>query len=156
MRYSELKLNGQPLLPGADRNVAVSVTPISQATNLRRTVNGELINVARDVYRKLRVTISGRGRRSPAFSDMFPGDDMTVQLPDPLFYAGADIGRTVIEKAGVLEDCSEIRVPPGAPFAQPVAAVGYILLLECKITGLSVQVDEWKKDYTWNLELEEK
>lgn len=69
MRYSKLLINGERLLPGSDFDVSFSIAPIGQAANMRRTVNGQMINLARSVYRKYAISISGNGRRSPAFSD---------------------------------------------------------------------------------------
>lgn len=154
--YSKLLINGKKLLVGSDWNVSVDIQPIAGASNMRRTINGEMISLARSVFRKYRVSISGSGRRAPEISHMMPGDHVQITAPEPIFTNGADFGRVIVERVGVKATGGQIAVGPGDYFPVPVVGVGVRPVFECMITGVSVGYDERTKDYNWRLEAEER
>ena len=158
MRYSKLRINGQPILPGSDFQISVDISPIAGASNLRHTVNGELVDMSRAVFRKYRISISGSGRRSPAISDLMPGANIQITAPEPIFISGADIGRQIAEKVGVKESGGQIAVGPTESFPvwTSIVGVGVRPIFECKVISVNVSYDEHRKDYSWSLEAEER
>lgn len=157
MRYSALKINGRQLTPGSDFRISWSLAPIAGASNMRRDVNGELVNLNEEDsgFRKYRVSISGEGRRVPAIADLMPGDPVTIEWPEPIFISGMDFGRQIIERIGVRESGGQYRALADEDFPGPVVEIGVRPIFECLVIQAPISGDEHKKNASWTLEAEE-
>lgn len=62
----------------SDRDISETLTPISEAGNTRRTINGQLRSIASPGFRKYSLAVSGRDLWSPAFDKLWPGDTLEI------------------------------------------------------------------------------
>lgn len=119
--------------------VEADITPIDGATDLRRTVNGSLVNLSDPAFRKLAVTLSASDMTLPALGNLYPGDTLTVECPV-----------VIRERGGV----------PARPAAGGVFTIGngwveYRPVLECMLIANSLNETEGKASASWSLTLEE-
>ena len=75
-----LRIDDIELSPYATRQIQVSVEPIAQASQLRRTVNGTLVDTALHQFRKYRVTVTGTDQESPILTSVWPGQAHNLTL----------------------------------------------------------------------------
>lgn len=139
---TNLVLSGQGVPPYSARGLRQSLDPIDQvkgSANLRRTVNGTLIDLTPPQMRKYKSTISGNDQQAPAFDSLWPGAILTVDTVVTLAYLTANNvpGRLV---AGSYVDG---------------AYTFYQLQLTCMVMDWNVETDEWGAINSWQLHLEE-
>lgn len=143
---SILVLEGPGLPRYSARFMKQSWAPIDQASDLRRDLNGNLVNLSAPQFRKYKTEISCSGIiEAPAFSNLFPGDLITVSCIFEwgfLDSAGQPI-RPAVE--GSLRVTSE-----GFTFYRPI--------LDCMVApgSPSGDFDEWGATKSWKLELWER
>lgn len=58
----------------------MSVEHIAQASQLARTVNGELLDISLPQFRKVRATISCTDQEAPVLTEVWPGKQVTVDF----------------------------------------------------------------------------
>ncbi len=180
-----LQLSGIRLPVRSDESISVSIKPISEASGMSRTINGELIRVSRTVFDKMAISIAADGLNAAPLSHLSIGAYMEVALADPVYLPIASDSRTASYGRAVLDvqawDASNSRVPPTStppsplplqtsfsaarvaalrtpvtiPFATPVAAVRARPVLACRVIGWSVDNEDANKSASWELELEE-
>lgn len=142
-----LTLSAIGIPPYSARGLKQTLTTINAATNLRRTVNGDLEDVSDPLFRKYESTITGEDVDPPAFGLVFPGRILTVgciselaiqdSTTDPL--GPEDLGRTPVTWPA--------RSADGFIFFRP--------LLTMRVTGWNTSEDEYGKVVNWTLSLEE-
>lgn len=132
---TQLVLSGIALSPYATRGLKMTMEPIDQASQLERSINGELINFGSDRFQKFKVQISGDDQRPPALDDRWPGDDVTVDAIVRMGVNGAAVHAT-----------TGITITEGS-----YSFVRYQLV--CKIVNFSIEGDEWQAGVAWKLDL---
>jgi hypothetical protein len=123
------------------RGLTQTLTPIQQATDLRRDINGNLVDLSLAQFRKYASKITCRDFNAPALDGIWPGQVLTVSC------------------------VAELAVPAGAPLARAavagsirVQADGFIFyrpLLQMMVSAISLSEEEYQADYAWELSLEE-
>lgn len=136
-----LVISGEGIPPYSIRGLTQSLEPIDAAKNLRRTVNGSLLDLSLSQFRKYRSEISCEDVDSPAFDALEIGDTVTVDCVSELAYktSGGSPARTVVSGSS--------RTSGDFTFYRPV--------LTMLVTGKSQETDEYGAAVSWSLELEE-
>lgn len=183
--YTRLLLSTVTIPPTSDFDLSETVELIGDATDLRRTVNGEPVNVARAVFRKYSVSISASDLRAAGVFAMTPGDYVecvpsepfsvsvkpaatSVELPRSgievigITASGAKIGPTAqpVDRRPLEVDrdgdrIADLRLRPTVTFASPVTLVRFRPILACVVTNWSTSADERAATASWSLNKEE-
>jgi hypothetical protein len=140
--HTILRMVGVGVPPYSARGLKQTLTPIDQATNLRRTVNGDLVDISFSGFRKYKSTISGTDQRPPNFDGKWPGLTVVVDCIAELSFT-PDEGETR----------QRIAVP-GSEHTEDAHTV-YRPRLTMKIVSLSQDHDEYDASIGWSLDLEE-
>jgi hypothetical protein len=184
-KHTRLDISGLLIVGGSDTDIAVSIAPIPQASDIRRTVNGDAVNLARTVFRKYSVNVSGSGFRPPALLNLNIGDYCEILVPDLLTFSNSPTVAPILPRAGVdvrgiTQDGETVR-----PFDQPadprplqksrtaarlaalrnpgeymmfennVVALRFQPVFACIITGTSISQSERTADSSWTISMEE-
>lgn len=185
IKLTELQLSGIAIPARSDDTVSVKIAPISEAADLRRTVNGDLVNLARSVFQKYAVSISGSGINLPALAPIWPGQYVELLAPDPISITPAANGmsaswnRAAVGVHGRTADGRRVEptVQPPSPlpigsvpssermttlrqqwnalFPEPVMIVFARPVLACLLTGWSTDSEDASKEAAWSLDLQE-
>lgn len=136
-----LKISGVGISPYAARGLTQTLNPIDQSKDLRRTINGELIDFSVEQFRKYTSVISGNDQEPPALSGVWPGREVEVECIVELYYVttSGTAERPVV--AG-----SEREVAPYT-YYRPV--------LRMRVVDFQQSLDEWDAQVSWSLTLEE-
>lgn len=136
-----LSISGPGIQPYSARGLSQSLVPISAKSQVRRTVNGTLIDVSDAVFEKYSSTISCTDQTVPALNDIWPGDTLTVDCVAELCYltATGSPTRTVVSGSS--------RVDGAYTFYRPQ--------LTMMVLKYDVRVNEYGAEVGWQLELEE-
>jgi hypothetical protein len=136
-----LKIDALGIPPYSARGLKQTLTPIQQASQLRRTVNGGLKDISFDGFKKYASTISGSDQMPPAVDGIWPGLQVTVECISELSYktAGGSPDRTVVSGSS--------RVVGDFTFYRPS--------LTMRIASFNVDTDEWGAVVSWSMTLEE-
>lgn len=136
-----LVLSGMGIPPYSARGLTQTLEPIDGAVDLRRTVNGALIDLSVAAFRKYKSTITCADQQAPALEGIWPGQQLIVNCVAELAYEtmSAAPDRTVV---GGSE-----REENGFTFYRP--------RLTMRVVGFSVSKDEWGAVNSWQLQLEE-
>ncbi len=182
---TRVELSGVVFPPGSDLNISENLSPIAQSADMRRTVNGELLNVARSVMRKRRLTLGASDMRPAGLGHLFPGDyleaipaePVAITLPSPATSAQVPVG--AVEVVG-LSATGQLVQPAAQPvnprplsvthdparvaalrsqvavtFPSQVVAVRFRPVLACRVVSVSAEATENASSASWTLELEE-
>lgn len=157
--------------PGSARGVQASVEQV-YGGDLRRTVNGALVDLTRAQLRKYRVSLSASGQALPDLRGLWRGQLVTVSPPVIwTAYASAGSASLTLERparatgwrllnaetgepvaGGLLSlDGKTLLLPPSAPAVQ----LEYQPVLSCRVAAVSASGDEWDASAAWSIELEE-
>src|SRR3982751_4542567 len=93
-----LKISGVGMSPCAARGLTQTLNPIEQAKDLRRTINGELIDFSVEQFRKYAGVITGNDQMPPGVSGIWPGRDVQLECIAELYYltTGGNAERPVV------------------------------------------------------------
>jgi hypothetical protein len=78
MANTDLVITGVALPDCATRGMVEEIGLIDQSRQLKRTVNGTLIDLSDTNFRKRKWRVSGRDLRAPNFSAVWPGMRVTI------------------------------------------------------------------------------
>jgi hypothetical protein len=136
-----LGISGPGISPYSARGLSQTLEPIDAAKNMRRTINGTLLDVSAEQFRKYRSTISCNDQNTPALDGIWPGMTLTVDCVATLSYktGGGAPSRSVV---------------PGSSYAQGTFTI-YRPRLTMIVSNYSVQEDEYGAAVSWSLDLEE-
>jgi hypothetical protein len=140
--FTVLRMVGIGVPPYSARGLKQTLSPIGQAANMKRTVDGSLKDVSFSGFKKYQSTISGTDQRPPNFDGRWPGLTVTVDCISELSYT-PDEG-----------DTPQRSVVPGSSRVEAAHTV-YRPRLTMKIINLSIDTDEYDAQVGWSLELEE-
>lgn len=183
--YSKLKIAGVDLTLRSDDALSVTISKVPASSDLRRTVNGDLVNLSRSVFDKLAVSISGSGINTPPLSHLSIGGYTEVLLPDPVYLQSGGSSRATYPRALVDVEGFTISGQKIMPISQPPNRVGGMSvtfssarvallrtplvidfpigvhaargrpLLACRVVSWDIDNDDVSKEASWSLELEE-
>lgn len=138
---SVLAFSGFGVPPYSARGASQSLEPIGQAQQLRRTINGGLIDVSRPEFRKYRSTLSCSDQQPPAVDGVWPGQIVTVDCIAELSYrnSGGSPARTVVSGSS--------RTEGDFTFYRP--------RLTMRVLNFSQETDEFGAVVSWSMQLEE-
>lgn len=140
--FTVLRMVGIGVPPYSARGVNQSLSPIDQAAQLRRTVNGSLKDISFSGFRKYKSTIAGTDQRPPNFDGKWPGLQVVVDCVSELSFT-PDEGETRQRDA-----------VPGSEHAEGAHTV-YRPRLTMRIMGFSLDEDEYGAQVSWSMDLEE-
>lgn len=103
--YSLLVISGAELTPYAQRGVTQTLAHIDQASQLKRTINGNLEDISFVGFRKYKSSITGTDMKAPAWDDVWPGKTVTVDCVAELSYktVGGTPSRPVVPDSSYTE-----------------------------------------------------
>lgn len=130
---------GMPLY--AARGLTQTLEPIDAAFDLRRDINGALVDISSSIFRKYKSTITCKDFNAPPLDGLYIGQSVTVDCVAELCYAtsGGSAARTPVTNSS--------RTLGDYTFYRPQ--------LSMYVTGFSTSTDEWNADVAWQLDLEE-
>jgi len=135
-----LVLTGMGASPFSLRNATQLLAPIAASSQLRRTVNGSLVNISASQFQKFKSTIRGDDQLPPAFNDAWPGLQLTVDCISELSYlTGGAPDRTVVPNSS--------RIEGAYTFYRP--------RLIMRVVSFEFDTQEYNAHVAWTLELEE-
>ena len=136
-----LTLTGIGVPPYSARGASQTLEPIGSSQQLRRTINGELIDISRAEFRKYRSTISCVDQQPPAVDGVWPGQVLTVGCISELSYktSGGVPARNVV--------AGSTRSEGDYTFYRPS--------LTMRVVSFSQDTDEYGAEVSWSLQLEE-
>jgi hypothetical protein len=73
-----LAIDGIDFSDYAARGITMTLTPITQATNLARDCRGALVDISVAQFRQYKVTITCTDNEAPALTGIWPGTDITI------------------------------------------------------------------------------
>lgn len=139
-----LTIAGVPLPQASARGIRQTLAEIEQAGNFRRTANLELRNVAPiAARRKFKTTISCDDINAPMWDGLYKGLVVSyIDCVEELYYltSGGVPFKTVVS--------GSVRVVGSVTFYRP-------RLLNCMITEISVDGDEYAASRGWSISAEE-
>lgn len=137
-----LVLSSTGIPPYSARGLKQTLTPIGAAANLKRTINGELLDLGDEVLRKYASSITGSDVDPPAMDMVWPGTAVTVTCIQELSQTDAT-------------DVVLGRTPAGGSTRHADGFVFYRPVLSMKVVGWDSTIDEWGRVVDWTLNLEE-
>ena len=123
------------------RGLTQSLEPIDAALQLRRSINGDLLDLTYAPFRKYKSTISCADFNPPSIDGIWPGHVVEVECVAELSYP--ESGGTPTRPAVYGSE----RTQNGYVFYRPI--------LEMMVTAFSTETDEYGAIVSWSLELEE-
>ncbi|MGW8177708.1 MAG: hypothetical protein ACWGQW_02770 [bacterium] len=138
---TNLDLGVMASTPYATRGLQQTLEVIEASKQMRRTVNGTLIDISLTQFHKYRSVITGNDQLPPAFDGFWPGQTITVQCVAELSYltSGGSPAKTVVAGSS--------RTDGDFTFYRPE--------LTMKVVSFNTFTDEYRASVTWVLELEE-
>ena len=138
---SLLELSGNGVAPYSARGLLQTLTPIDAAAQLRRTINGALLDLSGSQFRKFKSSISGNDQLAPAMDSIWPGLLLTVKCAQELSYktAGGAPTRPVVSGSS--------RTEGDFTYYRPQ--------LQMRVASWTCNGDEWNAATQWTLDLEE-
>lgn len=138
-----LRLTGVGIPEYSARGLTQTLEPIDAAVQVRRTVNGGLVDLSDAAFRKYRTTITGADQMAPGFNGLWPGQIVTVDCIAELAYytgtSGATADRSVVSGSSYTEGDWTYYRPQ----------------LSMVVTGFTMERDEWGAQVSWTLKLDE-
>lgn len=126
--------------PASSRGLNEDLSLDASASHMRRNVNGRMIDLGAEPYRKYRITLSGGDLLPPALAGVWPGQILTVKCISELCYP---VGGTAEREAVA----GSLRVSSGFVYYRPI--------LTMMVDNLNQTTDEWGGRVSWSLELVE-
>lgn len=184
-KLTDLQLSGIAIPARADDSVSVRIAPEAGSSDLRRTVNGDLVQVARSVFQKYAISLTGTGINLPALVPSWPGQYVEILTPDPIAItptpdglsaswnrAAVGVhGRTAdgirvepgsqppsvlpLQEVGGSARLVQLRAPWSVTFPVPVVVVFARPIIACLSAGWSADTEDASKSAAWALELRE-
>jgi hypothetical protein len=140
-----LRLDPIGVPPYSARGISQTLEPIDAAAQLRRSINGTLVDLSDAAFRKYRSTITCTDQQHPALSGVWPGQVLTVDCVAELSYLTAT-GSASRPLADTTDDPAT-RTEGSFTFYRP--------RLTMMVTGFRTEFAEWQADVSWTLDLEE-
>lgn len=125
---------------GSGRGITQTLAHLSSAVSLRRTINGDMVDISAPQFRKYTSTVSCTDQAAPTLNDVWPGMPLSVDCIVELSYpTGGSPARDVVTGSS--------RTEGAVTFYRP--------RLDMVVTGYTVNTDEWGATVSWTCTLEE-
>lgn len=136
-----LALSGIGVPPWSAVGLKQTLQPIGQRAQLKRTVNGDLVDVGLTRFEKYSSQITGQDVDPPACDGVWQGRQVTVDCLAELCYQTSTAGaqRTEVPGSSYERD--------GFTFYRP--------RLTMLVTDFQTETDEWGATVSWTMTLEE-
>ena len=136
-----LVLSGVGVPSYSARGLTQSLEPIDAAAQLRRSINGALLDLTYAPFRKYKSTISCADLNPPSVDGIWPGHVVEVECVAELSYpeSGGMPARTAVSGSE--------RTQNGYVFYRPI--------LDMMVVGFSAETDEYGAIVSWQMQLEE-
>jgi hypothetical protein len=153
-----LSITGIGFPPYSARGLTQTLVHIGQAAQLRRTVNGELVDISDPLMRKYASTIAGSDQEPPALDGIWPGLEVTVQCIQELALVDNDVPTD-------FEETTEVEAPTDLGLGRPYVegsvrrSNGYLFyrpILTMLVTAFDCDRDEWGAAQRFRISLEER
>lgn len=141
-----LSLSGMGIPPYSARGLTQTLSPIAAAANMRRTVNGALVDVSDSVFRKFSSVIRGSDIDPPAVEGVWPGLLVSVDCI-------VELAQESESTEGGTEGLDKTAVPGSTRYED--GFVFYRPRLNMRVTNFEVSKNEWGAVTDWTLSLEE-
>lgn len=139
-----LQLSGIGITPYSARGLKQQLEPINGQSNIKRDINGNLMDLGADQFKKYRMVISGQDVDPPMCDGIWAGQLVTVDSIQEFAYP---ISQTTSPSREVVP--GSVRTDAdGNTFYRP-----RFTMMVTKAYGMNE--DEWGRSVTWSLELEE-
>lgn len=138
-----LVLSGIGVAPYSARGLKQTLEPIQGQANIRRDIDGGLMDLSANQFKKYRSVISGQDVDPPVCDGIWAGQVVVVDCIAQLCYPasqGSSPERTVVEGSE--------RVDGDFTFYRP-------RLTMMVMSAPQMTEDEWSREVTWSVELEE-
>jgi hypothetical protein len=131
------------------RGLSQTLQPIDAAASMRRTINGELMDISASQFQKYQSTIRGGDQQPPAIDGVWPGLSVNVNCMVELAVAGVDntTSATTEPALGRPAVAGSIRTEGAFTFYRPA--------LVMKVMDFNIDRDEWGAQVGWSMQLEE-
>ncbi|WP_323811269.1 hypothetical protein [Yoonia sp. 67-2] len=155
--------------PGSARGISTSIEQI-ESGELRRTVNGNLVDLTREELRKYAISLSCDGMSLPGFDSVWRGMICTI-TPPVRWIIKVEPGQNSVTFARPAANAKMFDAETNNPFPDPiigsngtsatfsaqasVAWIEYQPIFQTRVVGRSESSEEWEASATWSLELEE-
>jgi len=141
MNTTILRLWGIGVPPYSARGIVQTLEPIDAASNIARTINGKLLDMSHDQFKKFKSTLTATDQRPPAVDGVWPGQLVTVDC---------------IQMLAHMEYTSPSReYVPGSEITE--AGWNYYRpRLHMMVMNFTLNTDEYPADVGWTMELEER
>ena len=135
-----LTMTGIGVSPYSARGLTQTLEPIAQSAQVRRTINGKLVDLSLSQFRLFRSTISGDDQRPPINNGIWPGRIVTVECIAYLTGPAEDTFiRPAVAGSEVLEE----------------GLIHYRPILTMMVTNWTTDQNEYEAAVGWSMELEE-
>jgi hypothetical protein len=122
------------------RGLTQTLEYIQQAADLKRDINGNLVNLSLTQFQKYKSKVTCKDQRTPSIDGIWPGQVIVVSCAKELAYpVGGSPQRAVVSGSSYTEQ--------GTVFYRPQ--------LTMMVVAYNDSFDEWAGDVHWELELEE-
>jgi hypothetical protein len=122
------------------RGLTQTLTPIQQASDLRRDINGNLVDLSLPQFQKYATEVTCKDRRAPALDGIWPGHIISISCVTELSYPnGGAAARPAVPGSEYIEG--------GFTFYRPIIRI--------RVKDINLSGDEWPSDYAWKLGGEE-
>lgn len=128
--------------PYSARGITQTLEPIQSSIQMRRTVNGEMVDISAEQFRLYRSTITCRDQQHPAISGIWPGMILDVECVVELSYENNTDNINERESVSGSE-----RTEDGFVFYRPK--------MRMMVELFRLDRDEWGAQIGWSLDLAE-
>lgn len=135
-----LRLTGIGVPPYSSRGLQQTLEPIDQAANLRRNLNGQLLDLSIVEFQKYKSTISGTDQKAPAVDGNWPGKIVEVDCISELVYPEYGTPQRPVVDGSSYDEAGFTHYRPR---------------LTMMVTGFNITTDEWGAQVSWQMTLEE-
>lgn len=138
--YTLLVMTGIGVQPYSARGLKQTLAHIDQASQLKRTVNGNLTDISFEGFRKYKSTITGDDQTPPVIDGIWPGKQVTVDCISRIARNTADSpARTVVPGSEIVEGDFTYYRPR----------------LTMRVVAFNLDEDEFGAQISWSMDLEE-
>jgi hypothetical protein len=97
--HTLLAIDGIDFSQYAVRGITMTLEPIEQSANLARDCRGVLVDISLEQFRQYKVAITCTDHEAPQLTDIWPGQDITIECIPGLGVAnGSDDVLTILAK----------------------------------------------------------